>query len=754
MSKKNASTRQSTTCKLIGAASDLPTSQLPTLRQLLQKCSLTQQSSIKQLSSHQISLSVHKGLMELWNKVHAKLPLYTPNAVRLKVKASYDEYRNVERGRVTVGKKKNFTSRLDKLYNICSCTCNFISHSDTCEQSCTQIHIDCKCGRDKIPVSELAFMKDQQEKEGPTGKYQIGSVDTGHEKKRKRAASKLKSRSNKSFKRAAAANEPIYEAVDSDRLTSTSSEDSAQHRADDAYEPEVFHSDHIDLQNVAREADRYNSSDRQVASILTAGLIDLGIVTKNNTSKVITRQMVRYARMKFRKTVKVLGDDPIKAVYFDEKKDETLTQTQDESGTTRYSKVKIEHCVLTCEPDGTYMTHFALKKGTALVVCDAVYSGLVEMGATDSLEVIGSDTTNTMSGTDGGAHHYIEGKLGRNLFRVLCNLHTNELPFRHLFIHEDGKTSGKECFKGPIGKACKVVKTYEVKQTFTAVKDGDSVPVLPHEVIQQLSWDQKCLYKLLHAVRSGKSNIDIINMKLAGLNHSRWLTLAIRVLYLYMCYHQLTQDETVKLNRLVHFIMTNYGPMWFAIKCKPFITDAPKHVFKQTKLLQLLPSDIINIVKPYVSRSAYFAHPENLLIAMLDDSDETVREKAVNIIKDIRATKQDPSRPVRPFRVPKINYDADYYYTMIDWETETLTEPPLTYKLTDDELNQIISDPLTLPPYKSHTQSTERAIKMVTNASGQVYGMESSRGFIKAQIASRKLYGKADTKTEIIKMID
>ena len=78
--------------------------------------------------------------------------------------------------------------------------------------------------------------------------------------------------------------------------------------------------------------------------------------------------MVRYARMKFRKTVKVLGDDPIKAVYFDEKKDETCTQTQDESGTIRYSKVKIEHCVLTSEPDGTYMTHFALEKGIQCVL--------------------------------------------------------------------------------------------------------------------------------------------------------------------------------------------------------------------------------------------------------------------------------------------------------------------------------------------------------------------------------------------------
>ena len=162
-----------------------------------------------------------------------------------------------------------------------------------------------------------------------------------------------------------------------------------------------------------------------------------------------------------------------------------------------------------------------------------------------------------------------------------------------------------------------MVKTFKLKETFPAVTDGDSVPILPEEVIAQLSWGQKCLYKLLHAVRNGKSNTDIANMKLGGLNHSRWLTLAIRVLYLYMCVHKLGRRVAAKLKRLVHFIMTNYGPMWFTIKLKLFITDAPKHVFHQMQLLKLLPSDVRKIVKPYFSRNAYNAHPENLLIAKL-----------------------------------------------------------------------------------------------------------------------------------------
>ena len=729
-------TRKSTICDLIGSPSDLPAAELPTMRQVLQKCLLVKtRSTNEKLHTKVIALEVSQELILLWKSVHPKIPLFTSDAVRLKVNKSYTAYIQIRRGRKNKkAVKKSFMSKLDKLYDICSCRCKFTDCLLGCVSGCNIVHIDCKCGKNKIPPTELAFMKDQREKVGPTGKYQLGSVDKVDVKKRKLAEARC--RSNKIAKTV----EPVMEA--DDRLTSTSSEDSASHTADATYEPEVFSSHSFNLENLVREADRYGLSDRSVAALATALLVDLGIVSKDDTSAVITRKMVRDARAKYRKKVKILDDEPIEAAYFDGKKDNTCTMSVDASGTIRYTKIKEEHHVMTKEPGGTYMTHFATAKGTAKVISDAVVAGLVEMKASESIKVIGSDTTNTMSGTEGGSQHYIEEKLGRNLQRVFCNLHTNELPFRNLFQSIDGKTSGKESFKGPIGKACKDVKKLKVKATFTAVTAGDSVPILSDEVMHDLSWDQKCLYKLLNAVRSGKSNVDIENMQLAGLNHSRWLTLSIRLLYLYMCWHSLTPEETENLNTLIHFVMTNYGPMWFTIKMKPLITDAPKHVFHQTKLLKLLPAHVVNIVKPYVSRNAYYAHPENLLLAMLDDEDENVRKKAVNLIKTIRAEHQPPHRPVRPFSVPEIDYDADDYHSIIDWESLQLTEPPLTYHLTNDELDKIIDEALTLPPYRSHTQSVERAIKVVSDASGKVYGLAAQQGYIKSKISSRQLYKK------------
>lgn len=68
----------------------------------------------------------------------------------------------------------------------------------------------------------------------------------------------------------------------------------------------------------------------------------------------------------------------------------------------------------------------------------------------------------------GGIIYWLEKLLERKVYWVICQLHTNELPLRHLIealgkiflcISEvyasynlDGKTTSKDGFSGPIGK--------------------------------------------------------------------------------------------------------------------------------------------------------------------------------------------------------------------------------------------------------------------------------------------------------------
>ena len=61
----------------------------------------------------------------------------------------------------------------------------------------------------------------------------------------------------------------------------------------------------------------------------------------------------------------------------------------------------------------------------------------------------------------------------------------------------------------------------------------------------------------------------------------------------------------------VNYIVKVYATIWFEIKSKPSFTDGSHHPFR--------------IVDPVIQRNSYFAHPENLLIAMATDERPHIR---------------------------------------------------------------------------------------------------------------------------------
>src|SRR5271156_5237745 len=70
----------------------------------------------------------------------------------------------------------------------------------------------------------------------------------------------------------------------------------------------------------------------------------------------------------------------------------------------------------------------------------------------DKLTAVGCDGTNTNTGKHRGTIRLLELELQKPLQWLVCQLHANELPFRHLLIHRDGSTSGPRGFSGPLGK--------------------------------------------------------------------------------------------------------------------------------------------------------------------------------------------------------------------------------------------------------------------------------------------------------------
>ena len=66
------------------------------------------------------------------------------------------------------------------------------------------------------------------------------------------------------------------------------------------------------------------------------------------------------------------------------------------------------------------------------------------------------------------------------------------------------------------------------------------------------------------------------------------------------------------------------------------MTDGSHKTFVCLQLLKHLNNTEINILKAVVQRNAFFAHPDQLLLAMCTDRDEAIRREAVNKIRNLR----------------------------------------------------------------------------------------------------------------------
>ena len=122
-------------------------------------------------------------------------------------------------------------------------------------------------------------------------------------------------------------------------------------------------------------------------------------------------------------------------------------------------------------------------------------------------------------------------------------------------------------------------------------------------------------------------------------------------------------------------------------------------------------------MKGAVERNASFVHPENLLVAMMSDSEDSVRDQGVDRALAVRNQKLgDAARKIRQFRVPPLNWEAESYPDMFNWDNVTVIEPPVTAPLTDS-IEGVRGQPLDLPSFPCHAQSVVRRVKIVTEAS-------------------------------------
>ena len=230
-----------------------------------------------------------------------------------------------------------------------------------------------------------------------------------------------------------------------------------------------------------------------------------------------------------------------------------------------------------------------------------------------------------------------------------------------------------------------------------------------------------------------------------------------------------TDAPSEDFKEIIEFLMKIYAPTWFEIKIKPSITLGAKHLFKLIQKIPQLRERSQPIVKAVVKNNAYFAHPENILLAMVYDENPAIRKlgwqrilkakEAASRTSDCKPThgkrKRKIRREIRYFTIPTINFQANCYHDIIDWNTISVTVPPLLRGLSQQEIIANINSSKshfsdTVKEMPCHTQAVERLVKVVTEASTAVASDVARDGYIRNVFKSRAEYSKLESKKHFV----
>ena len=710
-------TRGKTAHFALGHPSSLPSNQLPLEIDVFNYYKLLRESE-KNKPVLEVSKQIAAELIEFWRE-KGNIPTYDMFWVSQKVsfvikkgndllkiplkrrQGASSENKDNNGATTSRGRNKKELPNLNKLLDICPC-----SHSE---------RYLCDCSADvKVPEREFTFLQDQRGER----KMCISSIDQVTtqcwEERREREEKRMK-----------------YEEAEREKLTNQfdfmrESEDALLAESEDKdtdfidveledsnrKAPRITKQNRLNIPKFVAELDRYNVSDSAGAALATSLLEDLNMITTEDKSLVFDKFKIRRARQLNRNTKKTNLEEGnqgrIKCIGTDGKRDKDtkcLIEREVNNNIVRVQELKTEEHIAYTDPD-KYLTHSVIEegKGTGKSLGKDLVEVVRDFQSENCLECVVCDGTAVNTGCYGGLIATAEAELNRELQWSICQLHGNECPMRHVFQYLDGGhgTSGPSSFKGPMGKSYTSENSYaEDPVNFDPIK-SPNLPDLPDSVISDLSRDQQLLFRYSKAVDEGIVDPQLAKQKPGGINHARWLTLALTALIDY------TRDESPskEKEKFIDYLQKVYIPVWFSIKMNPLIKDGARNCFSCLKFLKSQPIEVQEVARKSVQTNAYFAHSSNLLLSMLSDHDEEVRQKAVNTIISIRngdTQVEKTSQGIRVFRIPKLNWDADKYTEMIDWDISFMTEPPIVKHMTIEVLMNAYAKPLDIPKYPNHS---------------------------------------------------
>lgn len=508
---------------------------------------------------------------------------------------------------------------------------------------------------------------------------------------------------------------------------------------------------YVKLTETSKVADRLKLSNMAVAAVATAVLVDLDIVNPDNRQLVIDKNKVDRAR-KITRKIAIANQEsnrtPLVALYFDGRSDLTKIYQGKKIITKRE-----DHMSLVEHPGSLYLGHVTNVEKSATPVSEDIWNFIMEHSiSTEDLVIVGCDGCVLNTGWKGGVITFLERKLGRPLQWMICLLHFNELPLRNLLRLHDGKSRGPVNYSGPIGKQLERCEKLPIVEFEPIAFDCD---LTLSDVAEKLSSDQRYLFDICTAISNAECSSKLATRSPGKLSLARFTTLANRLCRLYVS----TENPSQLLNEMVKYVLWVYAPTHFNIKYKSACFYGAIHLTNIVKASSFLRGSHLITVRDTIENNAFFAHPENVLLAVLNDEDETIRRAGWKRILEIHEHQNaNAVVKIRSFKLDfEINYMAKNYTDLIDWENELATVPPILHKFNFDSKDASVyavkrlcehNLGFNLNDIPCHTQSVERCVKLVTEASMAVCGPEQRDGLILNTLQSRNNMPSFKTKSD------
>ena len=336
------------------------------------------------------------------------------------------------------------------------------------------------------------------------------------------------------------------------------------------------------------------------------------------------------------------------------------------------------------------------------------------------------------------------------------------------FVITDGKTTGPDTRNGILGSQITAkhgLKRSNMNMNFKPIK-GKVVEITENYGKILENKDVCHLHDLSLLIQAGpNAETRLVNSFFKTVGHvhnARWVTTASNLLILYMQ----SEDPSDELVLLVNFIVNCYTPALLNIKKTPHCSNGPRHVFQilewSRDLLEKDHPEVFEVVKACIEDNAYYLHPEQVLLAMVTDPEEKVRDEAIKVIKKFRA--QDKYRKekciglmkIRVFKKPEnIDFSAKNYHTMVNMDEFDYIDVCSPSMLRDYSIDDIKSQNFSNGFWKvpSHSQHIERFVALVSKAAEHASGYKNRHQWILNHVAASKKIPTSAKKDDFINLV-